>query len=730
MICQFLNSLLVLCSFWCVGFAFGLGLLQVLPQLLDRRSQFLLAPFVATLAWVFFLALAVLTQNPLGKVWILGWTATFAIALSALISFRRVQVSYALSWVLMAAGVSSLPIIFYFWHGIFDYPGSPALDGWSYVAYAQYLWSYPRGTEGGLAPLYQYATHLNETRFMGSALLAFFSPWTGSPGNCKAAVGLFLGWGLFVFATSVAFFGYRFKFQGIRLAGLILLCGFSPWLTRLVAANNYDNLLALSFPPVLLAWVGTMSLRSRVDWGFFSISLAALSFVYPEMFPPVAAVSFLVLAGRLFANGDFRKTISAAGVGMIPGLFFAASNGPQAFRFFKQQAAAAAVGMGPRPGEGMFRNLLDGWTGLRAFWGLDAGAGTGMEAFLQIIALLLFLIVGFATWRMFFDVRLWALPLTFLIFFAGTLFMVFEKKYDYGAYKLITINIAFSWALVVWGVENLDSVSGRIPMKIMLKKASAILLATVVVLVSVLSFKEARRVDKILKATAGRNMSIYRELSELLPSNKSDGVLILAENPLNSLWACYYLRDRPSKMGILKSYMDQSHVKPYMARSEAIPIENIKYVVTDKIFEKEGSAWAAGSLYQIHSSSSKHAWIAEVKSPNGIEEWNKKRAFWIGNKDVEIVIWSLRDMQVLLGGEWAPGPSLERGGRADLNIGLVDHEEKQSFTKAEFREFNVSLQQGRNIIRLVCPQKPVLDKLSNGDTRSMILGVSDIRLKN
>ena len=62
----------------------------------------------------------------------------------------------------------------------------------------------PKGTEGGLAPLYQYAAHLSRTRFISSAMLAFFSPMTGAAGDTQAAAGAFVAWTLFVFGASCA----------------------------------------------------------------------------------------------------------------------------------------------------------------------------------------------------------------------------------------------------------------------------------------------------------------------------------------------------------------------------------------------------------------------------------------------------------------------------------------------------------------------------------------------
>ena len=50
-------------------------------------------------------------------------------------------------------------------------------DGWTYTALGQYLWQYPRGANGGLAPLYQYGFAFSETRFVASSFLGFLSPF-------------------------------------------------------------------------------------------------------------------------------------------------------------------------------------------------------------------------------------------------------------------------------------------------------------------------------------------------------------------------------------------------------------------------------------------------------------------------------------------------------------------------------------------------------------------------
>src|SRR4029077_5378723 len=117
-----------------------------------------------------------------------------------------------------------------FAEGSANFVGSAAGDGWSYVAYGQYLWELRRGTPGPLPPLLQYATHLSDTRFISSALLGFFSPVTGMAGDTQGAVGVFLAATIFLWGTACAATARLLGLSGGWRLVVVVTAVFSPWI--------------------------------------------------------------------------------------------------------------------------------------------------------------------------------------------------------------------------------------------------------------------------------------------------------------------------------------------------------------------------------------------------------------------------------------------------------------------------------------------------------------------
>src|SRR5205085_8609658 len=131
-----------------------------------------------------------------------------------------------------------------FHHGLAIFANSTYADSWSYVAFADYLMAVLRGTEGGLAPLHQYAAHLIGTRNAGSAILAYLSIGLGGVKPDQAVV-LFCLVGLFANVTAlVAFAGTLFDGNWRTAGALILLAGVG-WPADITLVGNFDHLLLL-----------------------------------------------------------------------------------------------------------------------------------------------------------------------------------------------------------------------------------------------------------------------------------------------------------------------------------------------------------------------------------------------------------------------------------------------------------------------------------------------------
>jgi hypothetical protein len=91
----------------------------------------------------------------------------------------------------VALTVPPVVLLPYFVHGFGVYQGTPHPDAWSYTVFSAYLWDYPRLTDGGLAPVYQWASHLSLTRYVSPAEMGWLATAT-QEGDTQAAYGLLL----------------------------------------------------------------------------------------------------------------------------------------------------------------------------------------------------------------------------------------------------------------------------------------------------------------------------------------------------------------------------------------------------------------------------------------------------------------------------------------------------------------------------------------------------------
>ena len=187
---------LLLCT---ISILTGQGILRLTRVGVETPVSIFLAPLVTLSFWAILLGLGISIGFTVKDLRLFVWPLTILLAAVGLwgADFRFFKQDWPMVLIVLVAPV--LLMAPYFWNGITTYLGSPAYDGWSYMAYGQYLLDYPRGTEGGLSPLAQYAAHLNSTRFIASALLGFFAVLSGSNADTQMVSGLFLAWTLFVF---------------------------------------------------------------------------------------------------------------------------------------------------------------------------------------------------------------------------------------------------------------------------------------------------------------------------------------------------------------------------------------------------------------------------------------------------------------------------------------------------------------------------------------------------
>ncbi len=349
----------------------GLALLRLFRVPIAGAGAVTLAPAVTLSFWAVLLGFGVSIGWPVHAFSLPVWLLTLGLAGYGLVTahaelrrsdWRAVSLAAALPLVLMAP---------YFAYGLKDFVGSALPDGWGYVAMGQYLWTYPIGTEGELAPLHQYASHMSHVRHVSGAMLAFLSPLY-SPGDTQAPCGLFLAHAVFILAASCAFFATAAGWRFFQLLVYVVLVVLSGWTANVVWANNFDNALALSYAPVLAGIALQLDLAS---WGWrFLIGLlaAGLFYVYPELAPMVTALAIFIAIERWFrtAASTLKQWALVVATSGTLALALTWPFVPDMVAFISMQTSAGLQQQVARPGEGMFGGLLWARFHPSALWGL------------------------------------------------------------------------------------------------------------------------------------------------------------------------------------------------------------------------------------------------------------------------------------------------------------------------------------------------------------------------
>lgn len=692
----------------------GRGILRLTGIQMHSRLSLYLSPIITLTFLTVFLGWGVLFGYTIKQIWATGYLIT---CLFAVIGIWRADYRFLKDEYVLPATVIILPVGLmapYFWHGIATYPGSPAMDGWSYIAVGQYLWEYPRGAEGGLAPLYQYAAHLNGTRFIASAFLGFFSPVIGHAGDTQAASGYFLAWALFVFSSTCMFFILTRELDRVLQIAYIGICIFSGWILNMLKVNNYDNALALSFLP---AYGGIIFIAEARRWGWVLILAmlsAAIMFCYPEMSPLVFTGVLLFLLQRFIKEKKgiihwlvlLLMTIAVTSVLVSPWWKTFIS-------FFHTQLGAVVSAQSARPGEGFFPDLLKPDRFLRAFWGFRVWFGN-VPAF----AFSIFAIFGLYN---IFKKGEWGLGFIILLLFCGTMIMVLRSTYDYGAYKFILLN----W----WGIA-FAVISGTISLLGSSKKSIyKWIVGAIFAIFFILNSGSVLKFDKLVSP---KSLLEYKQAREITKIVKNEPVVVNVSDDIANIWSVYFLRDIPIHLTEYHGYMAQAHVVPLMERSKSIDVLQSRFLLSDSSSLAQTPsmrlAWAGGPyrLWEI----SGYSWVvvSRIDNPNGIEKWGGVQGFWIGKGDTRIYLTASRNGKAVISAELVRGPSIPEKTERTLVI-TTDHgyEKLVTVSGAGIYSFSIPVV-GKTTVIIRSPDKPSVSRMPNGDTRPMIVGMRGLEV--
>lgn len=726
---------LLICT---VSFFAGKGILRLLKIRLEARIALFFAPAVTLVFWVLLSALGICFQFTARQISALGWILTIG-----LIGFGVFQKeSFFLKkddWAFTGVVISLPPLLMspYFGQGLAVYLGSTMPDGWSYIAFGQYLWENLRGAEGGLSPLHQYAAHLARGRFVASALLGFFSPLVGSPGDTQTASGFFLAWSLFTFSASCLFFAAVKKMGKMSTTIYLAFCGLSGWLLNLLWTNNYDNALAISFSPAL-AGIILLTDGKTWRWGILlGCFTAGVLYCYPEMALFILAGSGILFIWRLFSNheslGDWKVVLIVTGA--LAGALIAPF-GKDILWFVKMQSSAANLPLGARPGEGYFADLLDLSPNhlLPAFWGVggDFLKNTWWKPTYFLMALKYLrraLSFAFTLLSILGILKLsrekeWGILGLWAFFLLGASIMLLQLAYPYGAYKFILLNW---WAMaltLVWGIQLLAN-----PFLAKRKEIKIFSLCLVLIFFSV----TALRIYSFRLAYP-KTILEFKELEKVKTLlGEVEPLMVAVDDDLANQWAVYYLRDLSIYLVQYRSYMAQPHVLPFMDRAKAVKIEKPRYVLSDSAgtfrLSPEKAVWVGGpySLWKLPDA--KWVLVTRIHNRNGLENWQGRQGFWMGQGVTELILLAGCEGRALLSADFLPGPSLpDKPDRQILISSDQGYRKTITIDREEKRMFTFPVKAGKNRIVFQPLDRPSLKVLPNGDNRPLLVGVHGLQV--
>jgi hypothetical protein len=740
-----------------IGVLAGMGVLRLLRVHLPAHHLFALAPLVAGAVWALFLGIGVTLRIPVQALAYPLWAITGLLGLLGLIAARWVLAvrspasapvepgagritwrravlghPFASVWLLVLCMV--LPVVAllpHFTGGLADYPGSSMPDGWAYTAYGQYLWQYPRGAEGNLALLYQYGAGLSETRYTGSAFLGFLSPFYAA-GDIQQARSLLLSWSLFAFASSCACFGLARQLRKSWLCMFLLLAVCSGWIYNIVWANNYDNLLALAYFPVLACSVPLLGLRGRASWVLPGCLAAAVVYCYPEF-----AFIMLGCAGLIAIENIWHKRRSPAewrpflGYNLLAMVVLLLVFVPTMNSFV---AGQVAVGMasGPRPADSLFPGLLAPEFQPSAFWGLGGEYKLELAPALRnILGACLSALAGVGL-ACLVRQRSWGLAATAVLLLLASGYMLVVQRYGYGAYKFIGLAWWLLAFLVVLGMRAVVGYAASATLRRVVYGA-CIAVLTAVLLVS----RSGLTVPLTTKSEYAKlSLAAFRQLDQIKALVGDANVLVVADDWLANSWAVYYLRDQRIALNEYRMYMAMAHVVPYMERAYSVAPQSAAYVLTDvgnyRAFTPAfgwASVWSGGPYQLWRPAEAQWALIRSVSNPNGTTRQDGRLFFWMSQSDTEIRLLASTAGVLELSGTYLIGPSVPGLKRISALLTTDAGYQVTITISPGLQRIRLPVLAGTTTVRLRTLDAPTRSTHGDGDTRPLVLGMSGIAVR-
>ncbi|MBV9170222.1 MAG: hypothetical protein JOZ81_09095 [Chloroflexi bacterium] len=710
----------------------GYGMIRLLRVRFSPDMSLVLAAPAMLATWSLALGLGVSAGLPVKQLYVPIWVATLGLAAYGVRAIIACPGRPA--WTRLAALLVA-PVAVgeaYFRWGLTTFPGSPFLDGWSYVAFGQYLWEYPRYTDGGLAPLYQYAAQLSHERYIGAALLGFVSPVLGNAGDTQVALGALMIFALFVLACACVVFAESYAISAPGALALVGLVVFSGWSVSVISHNALSNSLALYTLPALVGIARVADLRRPAPWLLLAVLLAALLYTYPELAWVAPMAGALILGERVARmRGAARELVKPAAIGILVCAMLVLPFASDLVNFVRGQAYSALEAGGERQGEGLFHGLTTPAALPWSVLGFDdaqiqSTPFSGPWLLVREPLGLLFVLLGAAGFIVLLRRRELSTCAAIVLLLIAASVMAARFNYAYGVFKILVTG----WCLLALCIlEGARAVLGALARGTVQRRAGLAVAAAACLAYGLGVVAQIRGFEV---GVPTRTFDTYRAARQAASVVGSAPILLAVTDDAAAGWAVYELRDAPILMDTYSGYMGQPHVIPFMQRARRPAETEIHYILTDSAPAAKPVGleplWSGGAYALWRVTDQDWAVISGIDAPNGIEKWLGSPSFWVGTTSTDLQITSTQATEACLGADLSLGPSLPDLSQRHLQVSTDDGGGGVvQFSGTQAEELSVPLLNGVTRISLIALDKPT-QVLAGGDPRTLLVGVQNLRL--
>jgi hypothetical protein len=694
-------------------------------------------PAVTLALWIISLSATVWAKFTLQQTAIPFWTATLVLTVLGLSlgasCWRKGKAAGKARdpWLWLVVGATvAIPLLVMpasVRFGLANFANSTSADSWSYVAMADYLLTLPRGVEGGLSALHQYAAHLMATRNAAPAIIGFLAIGLGGIKVNQTVVLFCL---IILFANAAALVAFAATVFGRAAAAVALLVVAAlGWPANIVLVGNFDQLLLLPLLPTIaaLAFLGGKGIATGRAGIVIGVLASAAFYAYVEL-----SVLGLLVAMSLIAvpNVSTRSLIGRAplicclAVPIAIILSWPASDALLAFLKHQYSDTSAAV----RPGEGYFPGLVSQFDWFGGMWALGPEHPLGHAfSIANAIGAALLLVTVAGVWS---ERKRWSTVLGFAVVAVAFVYCAYFQHYSYAAYKTISVNFwllgFFTVAGFLWLAAFLsDNRSSR----------RGITIAAIAGLLAITGFRIAVANEVTHFTRNAIQQEHFQEIQTVADMIGKEPTLLAVRDPLANEWAVFYLADTPMLIVPYRRYMAQPHVIPLMSRAKAVSPAAIRYIVTDRNDPVRSRVVGARPIWEGQAyviwliDRPDWAVIADFNSPNGIEEDGRNSWVWLGGPEVEFIIVAGRAGVAELTGMFYQSPQAPQGIEG-IRVSLTDASGRHEIKIRQVaNRLPINLSLGMTTVTIKVEDKANPAVPAGKDPRALMLRLTDLMIQ-